>query len=160
MLWDEIIKESSRFRLYLDYVVDQENVLMFTKKNVVVVKHALNKNPMHVTQNAVEFLSTLSEDQIKRMGIHEKVVVVSWARRVIGKYRTMETVQAKMDIINHRVKEVISLFNPLVNKGIPFFWEEKGPLLTQEKYLEKLVHRGSDHKKFEDMQHALSSSIQ
>ena len=85
------------------------------------------------------------------MGIRDKVVVVSWARRVIRKYRMMENVQAKINIINHRVKEVISLFNPLVNKGIPFFWEEKGPLLTQEEYLEKMVHRRSDHNKFEDL---------
>ena len=93
------------------------------------------------------------------MGIQDKVIVVSWARRVIGKYRMMETVQAKMDIINHRVKEVIGLFTPLVNKEIPFFWEEKWPLLTQEEYLEKLVHRRSDHSEFEDMQHTLSGPI-
>ena len=71
----------------------------------------------------------------------------------------IETVQAKLDVVNHRVKEVISLFNPLVNKGIPFFWEEKGPLLTQEEYLEKLFHRRSDHNKFENMHHALSSPV-
>ena len=85
MIWDEIIKEANRFRLYLDYVADQENSLMSTRKNVVVVKQALSKNPMHVTQNAVEFLSTLLGDRIKRMGIQDKIVVVSWARRVIGK---------------------------------------------------------------------------
>ena len=38
MIWDEIIKEASRFRLCLDYVADQENALMSAKKNVVVVK--------------------------------------------------------------------------------------------------------------------------
>ena len=85
---------------------------------------------MQVAQNSIEFLSALLEGQIRIMGIKDKVVVVSWARRVIGKYRMMETMQAKMDIINHRVKEVIGFFNPLVKKGITFFWEEKGPLLT------------------------------
>ena len=38
MIWDEIIKEANRFRLYLDYVVDQENALMSTRKKVMVVK--------------------------------------------------------------------------------------------------------------------------
>ena len=90
--------------MYLDYVADQENALMPSRKNVVVVKQALNKKPMQVAQNVVDFLSTLSEDQIKRMGIQDKVVVVFWARRVIGKYIMMETVQANMEIINHRVK--------------------------------------------------------
>ena len=85
--------------------------------------------------------------------------MVSWARRVIGKYIMMETVQAKMDIISHRFKEVIGLFTQMVNKVIPFFWEEKGPLLTQEEYLEKLVHRRSNHNKFEDMQQALSEPV-
>ena len=69
MIWDEIIKEASKFKLYLDYVADQEKVLISVRKNVVVVKHALNKKPMHVAQNVVDFFSTLSEDQIKRMGI-------------------------------------------------------------------------------------------
>ena len=54
---------------------------------------------------------------------------------------------------------MIIFFKPIVNKGIPFFWEEKGPLLTQEEYLEKLVHRRSDHSKFEDMQHALLGPV-
>ena len=91
MIWDEIIKEASRFRLYLDYVVDHENALMSSRKNVVVVKHALNKKPMQGVQNVVDFFSTLSEDRIKRMGIQDKFFVVSWAKRVIGKYRKMET---------------------------------------------------------------------
>ena len=39
-------------------------------------------------------------------------------------------VQDKVDIIIHKVKEVINLFTPLVSMGIPFFWEEKGPLLS------------------------------
>ena len=48
MIWDEIIKEASRFRLYLDYVAVQENALKSTRKNVVVVKQTLNKNPIKV----------------------------------------------------------------------------------------------------------------
>ena len=71
----------------------------------------------------------------------------------------LETVQAKIDIIDHKVNEVIKLFKPLVSRGIPFFWEEKGPLLTQEGYLERLVPHRADHNKFGDMQHALMGPI-
>ena len=78
------------------------------KKNVMIVKQALHKKPRQVAQNVVNFFSTLCEDRIKRMGIEDKVVVVSWARRVIGKHRMLETMQDKIDIINHRVEEVIS----------------------------------------------------
>ena len=68
----------------------------------------------------------------------------------------MDIVHAKVDIISHKIKEVVDLFNPIVNKGIPFFWEEKGPLLSQQEYLDKLVKCRSDHNKFEDIQQALS----
>ena len=50
MIWDEIIKEASKFRLYLDYVANQEGALAYAKKNVVIAKHALHKKPIHVAQ--------------------------------------------------------------------------------------------------------------
>ena len=73
--------------------------------------------------------------------------------------RMLATVQAKIDIIDHKVQEVIKLFKPLVSMGIPFFWEEMGPLLTQEEYLERLILYRAHHNKFGDMQHALSGPI-
>ena len=121
------------------------------RKNILTVKQGLNKKPMEVAQNAINFLSTLSEDQVRRFDIQDRVVVISWARKVIGKYRMSDTVHAKVDIISHKVKEVIELFTPLVSSGIPFFWEEKGPLLSQKEYLDKLVNCRSDHTKFEDI---------
>ena len=71
----------------------------------------------------------------------------------------LDTVQDKVDIISHKVKEVTNLFTPLVNRAIPFFWEEMGPLLSQEEYLERLVNCKSDHNKFQDMQQALSGRV-
>ena len=61
----------------------------------------------------------------------------------------------KIGIIDHKIKEVIKLFKPLVDRGIPFFWEEKGPLLSKKYYLERLVSCRSDNIKFEEMQQSL-----
>ena len=55
--------------MYLDYVADQEDALMTTKKNVVLAKQALHKKPIQVAQNVIKFLSTLCEERIKRIGI-------------------------------------------------------------------------------------------
>ena len=71
----------------------------------------------------------------------------------------LDTIHAKVDIISHKIKEVADLFNPIVNRGIPFFWEEKGPLLSQEEYLDKLVKCRSDQNKFEDMPQSLSTKV-
>ena len=125
MIWDKIILKANKFSSYLDYIADQESALKAAKLNILIVKQELNKNPMEVAQNAINFLSTLSEDQVKSFDIQGIVVVISWARKVIGKYRMLDIVHAKVDIISHKIKEVINLFNPLVSRGIPFFWEEK-----------------------------------
>ena len=122
----------------------------------MIVKGEVHKRPVGVAQNAINFLSTLSEDQTNRCGIQNKVVVISGARKVVGKHRMSDTVPDKIDIIDHKVKKVIDLFKPLVNMGIPFFWEEKGPLLSQKECLEKLVICRSHNNRFRDMQQALS----
>ena len=71
----------------------------------------------------------------------------------------LDTVHDKVDIIIHRVKEVTKLFTPLVSRGIHFFWEEMGPLLSQKEYLDKLVKCRSNHSNFEDMQQDLSGRV-
>ena len=53
--------------------------------------------------------------------MQNRVVVISGARKMVVKQRMLDTLQAKIDIIDHKVKEVIELFKPLVSRGIPFF---------------------------------------
>ena len=76
---------------------------------------------MATAKNFVAFLSSLSNNFTNRYGIQNRVVVVSRSRKVIAKHKMLETVRAKIDVIEHRVKDVIRLLNPLVDRGIPFF---------------------------------------
>ena len=103
MIWDEIIKEANKFRRYLYFFAEQESALKEVRQKNLIVKQGLNKKPMEVAQNAIKFLSALSEDQVRRFGIQDKVVIASWARKVVGKYKILDTVQEKIDIISHRV---------------------------------------------------------
>ena len=49
----------------------------------------------------------------------------------MSKYQHLDTVQAKIDIMSHQIKELIELFNPLLKRGFPLFWEEKGGMWSQ-----------------------------
>ena len=100
------------------------------KKKVLVVLGEMQKRPMATTKNVIAFLSSFSNDFSNWQDIQNRVAVVSKARNVIAKHRMLEIVQAKIDVIKHKVKEVIRLFKPQVDRGIPFFWEEKGPLFS------------------------------
>ena len=65
MIWDKIISEANKLRPYLDFIADKEDALKMSKKNVVIAKKELHKRPVGVAQNAINFLSTLSEDQTR-----------------------------------------------------------------------------------------------
>ena len=106
------------------------------KKKVSIVLEEVQKRPAVIEENVVAFLSSLSYDLSHWYNIQNIVYIISAVRKVISKHRMLDTVQAKIGIIEHKVKEVIRLFKPLVDRGIPFFWEEKGPLLSQKDYLE------------------------
>ena len=97
-IWDNIILEANKFRSYLDYIANQEDALKVAKHKLLIVKQELNMKPMELAQNAINFLSTLLEDQVKRFDIQDIFVVISWDRKVIGKYRMLDTVQDKVEL--------------------------------------------------------------
>ena len=55
MIWDKIILEANKFRPYLDYIADQDSASKVATKNILIVKKELNKKPMEVPQNAINF---------------------------------------------------------------------------------------------------------
>ena len=49
--------------------------------------------------------------------------------------------------------------DPLFKKGLPFFWREKGAMLTKDANYEKFVARRQDHLNFVDMTRSLTGRI-
>ena len=50
------------------------------------------------------------------------------------------------------IKEVYVLFRPLIEKGLPPFWDENNCLLKKEAYDNLLVPKRNDHSQFENME--------
>ena len=65
------------------------------------------------------------EEEIRKENIQDRVLAITWERKVVNKYHHLEIVQAKKDVMHNQIKEFIQLFNPLFKRGIPLFWEEK-----------------------------------
>ena len=57
------------------------------------------------------------------------------------------------------MEQFIEYFEPLFKKGLPFFWKEKGAMLTKDAYYENLIARRKEHLKFVDMTSSLTSRI-
>ena len=55
--------------------------------------------------------------------------------------------------MHNEIKKLIQLFNPLFKRGIPFFQEEKGGMLSQKEYNDRLISCRVEHRQFDDTQH-------
>ena len=75
-----------------------------------------------------EFLNGLTEEELRT----NMISIITWDRKVVNQHHHLDTIESKMGIIAHEVKSLIEMFNPLVKMGIPFFWEEKGVMLSQK----------------------------
>ena len=94
----------------------------------------------------------MSEEELRAAHIIEKIYVITWARKVVNHHHHLDTIEAKIGIMEHEVKYFIEMFDPLVKMGLPFVWEERGGILTQKEYHDRLIQCKPDHSKFTDMQ--------
>ena len=72
-----------------------------SKQSCTTMRDALNKDPVGTTKNIINFLNTLSEEYLWTMGIKDMITMIIWARKVVGKHQHVETVQDKIDILQH-----------------------------------------------------------
>ena len=117
---------------YLDYILDEERVIQESKQSVTIVKEKLNKKPVDYAKNDIKFLNGLTEEEIIKDSIRDMIFAITWARKVVNQYHHLETVQANIGIMAHEIKVFIEMFDPLVKLGLPFFWKEKGGMLSQK----------------------------
>ena len=141
---------------YLDYILDKEIVTQASKQSFLVVKQILNKISRDTAQNAICFLNNFSKEGIRKANILDRISTITCAIKVVRKYQHLDTCQAKIDIMNRQIKELIELFNPLFKRSLPFLGEEKGEMWSQKEYNGGLISCRLDHGQFDDMQQDLS----
>ena len=86
LLWDMNIAEATRIRPYLNFIKDKKMVINAVRQSCVAIKEALDRKPTDTTRNTINFLNTLSKEELRTMGIKDKIVVITWARKVVRKH--------------------------------------------------------------------------
>ena len=97
LIWDMIITKAKKMRPYLNYIKDKEVVISVVRQSCIAIKETLDRKLADTTHNTIDFLNTLSEEELKTMGIKDMTAVINWARKIIGKHHHIESVQAKAD---------------------------------------------------------------
>ena len=88
-----IITEATKMRPYLNFIKDKEVVISVERKNYIVVKEILDKKPTDTTQNTINFLNILSQEELKTTGIKDMIAIITQERNIIRKHHHIESVQ-------------------------------------------------------------------
>ena len=97
LIWYMITIEATKMRPYLNLIKDKEVVISTTRQSCPVMKETLDKRSAKTYQNTINFLNTLSKEEMKTMGIKDRITIIIWARKVIRNHHHVESVQAKDD---------------------------------------------------------------
>ena len=66
LIWDVLITEAAKLMPYLDFILDKEIDRQAARQNVLIVKKVLNKKYIDTTDNAINFLNSLTEEKIRK----------------------------------------------------------------------------------------------
>ena len=58
----------------------------------------------------------------------------------------------RIEALQKEIKEIYAIFKPLIEKGLPYFWDTKNRLLKKEKYEDLIVSKRNNHSNFEDLE--------
>ena len=71
----------------------------------------------------------------------------------------MQKVTSEIKDFQKEIKDVYSLFKPLIEKWLPHFWDENNYLLKKEAYDNLLVQRRNDHWQLENLKGNLRGEV-
>ena len=93
LLWDMIIIEETKLRSYLNYIKNKYMIINVARKSCITIKETLDRKPTDTARNTINFLNTLSKEDLRTMGIKDMIIVITWAKKVIGKHNHIESFQ-------------------------------------------------------------------
>lgn len=66
-------------------------------------------------------------------------------QRFVDKEDLANMVHTKIEAFQKEIKEMYALFKPLMEKGLPYFWDDQNRLLKKEQYENLIVAKRNDH---------------
>ena len=80
-------------------------------------------------------------------------------QRVIEKEELIQRVHDKIKVLQEEIKTVYAIFKPLMDRGLPYFWDTENRLLKKDQYYNLLVNKRNDHSNFEDLEGNLRGEV-
>ena len=107
--------------------------------------YLIHKYLVTKAHSIIKFLKFSSNEALRAFKIQDRFQMIHSVHRIIDKYIALQKVKLKIEDLQKEIKDAYSLFKPLIEKGLPHFWDENNFLLKKEDYDNLLVQKRNDH---------------
>ena len=89
---------------------------------------------MAKSHSMIKFLKFSFDEALRYFKIHDRFQMILSVQSIIDKDIALQKFKMKIEELQKEIKDVYSLFKPLIEKGLPHFWDEDNCLLKKENY--------------------------
>ena len=154
-LWDLIIVEVSKFWKDLKRMeVKKSYIYSALDKHKLATEQLahLHKSPVERARVTINFLKLSSEEALQTFKINDRYQTILLLQRVIDKEELIQKVHDKCKVLREEIKTIYAIFKPLMDKGLPYFWDTENRLLKKDSYDNLIVAKRNDHSSFEELE--------
>ena len=161
-LWDLISGEVGKFWKDLKRLeVKKSYIYSALDKHKLATEQLahLHKSPVERAKITINFLKFSSEETLQTFKINDRYQTIFLLQRVIDKEELIQKVHDKCKVLQEEIKTFYAIFKPLMDKGLPYFWDTENRLLKKDNYDDLIVAKRNDHSNFEDLEGNLRGEI-
>lgn len=150
-LWDLISLEVNKFWKELRRMEFKKAYIYFSlDKHKLATEQLdhLHKTPAKKAQVVINFLKFSSNETLQAFKVNDRYPTIMLMQGIIDKDELTKKVHNKIEILQKEIKETYALFKPLMEKGLPYFWDAENRLLKKEQYENLIVSKRNDHSNF------------
>jgi hypothetical protein len=96
LIWDAIVMEVAKFRSYLNFINDKDNMVATTRNRCAIVNEVLAKKPSEWAQNAIDLLNAIPTANLHTIGVKDRTALIISTKRIIAKHNLLRSVQNKV----------------------------------------------------------------
>ena len=83
--------------------------------------YLIHKDPVGKAHFVIKFLKFSSDEALRAFKIQDRFQIIHIVQIIVEKDNALQKVKAKTEDLQKEIKEVYSLFKPLIEKGLPHF---------------------------------------
>jgi hypothetical protein len=76
IIWDSVATEAAKFKVYLNFINDKDNMAIKARSRCTVVNETLAKKPSIWTQNSINLLKSIHTVELHTIGVKDKTTLI------------------------------------------------------------------------------------